>query len=294
VEASRKSPRVIFDLSNCGELSNAGVVVIGAALVLLQENHVQVGLRDERVLSPMGVLLRQSGIDKLADDFNVHAGKSTAAETSGRFRSDSVLRHDPAETDLVSHLRRMLAPPGWPKLPNLTRSRLIQRIYEVFSNAFLHSESSTGVFSCVRRAERPRRLDIVILDVGIGVTDRVRGFRDDLMAADEALEWAFRLGTTTRMDPEMRFQTGGVGLASLRKFVDVHHGRLELLANDGFVWIDSSPEASGIAPDGAFRCLPFACPALQGTLVDITLDWSSLMRRSGGASGNGRLALTGN
>ena len=106
-----------------------------------------------------------------------------------------------------------------------------QKVFEVYQNAVIHSESELGVFVCGQLFPREERLDFTIADAGIGIRDTVRRyFGNPRIDSLSALEWALEPRNTTKSGP----QPGGLGFDLLQKFALRSEGKIQIVSRFGF------------------------------------------------------------
>ena len=137
------------------------------------------------------------------------------------------------------------------------RYALAARVCEIYVNAFEHSHSRVGVFSCGQHYPKLKSLRLTAVDFGIGIPGNVRAFSgDEAIAAKSAMNWAFQLGTTTRP----RSAGGGVGLDLLKELVRLNGGALSVFSHEGYAVLFS--QAERYETRSAY---------FEGTMVTITL-----------------------
>jgi len=147
---------------------------------------------------------------------------------------------------------------GWVNVSDRLRNAIAGRVYEIYMNAFEHSCSPIGVFTCGHNFPSQRVLQLSLVDFGVGIPSTVRMFkRKDDLAAKTALEWAFRPGTTTKPKPDY---SRGNGLDLLKDFIVKNNGSLEVYSHDAYTCITSEGE----------RYLDWSC-FFEGTVFNITL-----------------------
>ncbi|MFZ5995508.1 MAG: ATP-binding protein [Thermodesulfobacteriota bacterium] len=153
---------------------------------------------------------------------------------------------------------------GWVHVSNRLRDAIAGRMWEIYNNAFEHSGTEIGVFSCGQHFRRQNDLILSVADFGRGIPANVRTFLRQY--ADEALvskvsgaaclKWAFERGNSTCMGGIAR----GLGLDLLKEFVRINQGKLEVYSNEGYAIIDKDGERY------ENRDISF-----EGTVVHITL-----------------------
>ncbi len=144
---------------------------------------------------------------------------------------------------------------------NSVRANLCQNGY---SNAFEHSDTEVGVFTCGQHFRHRNDLILTVVDFGLGIPAKVKAFlsqfvdeaRVSKLSGAECMKWAFERGNTTSMGGVAR----GLGLDLLKEFVRVNQGKLEVYSNDGYAIIDKEGERFDNSPI-----------SFQGTVVHITL-----------------------
>jgi hypothetical protein len=119
------------------------------------------------------------------------------------------------------------------QLSELVKENILGSIYEIYNNAFQHSSSNIGVFSCGQFYPKNKSFQLSIVDYGIGVVDSVRKYFAFPASSEYALRWAFTSGNSTR---EINYPRG-IGLSILIDFIRINHGRMELVANNGLASI---------------------------------------------------------
>jgi hypothetical protein len=80
------------------------------------------------------------------------------------------------------------------------------------------------------------------MDLGIGIPENVRRYRPlQPIDARGAMKWAFSPGTSTKA--ETVGYSRGLGLHTLKEFIKVNKGFMEVFSNDGYVKINDQGES---------------------------------------------------
>jgi signal transduction histidine kinase len=151
---------------------------------------------------------------------------------------------------------------GWVLLSSRLRNAITGRMWEIYNNAFEHSGTPIGVFSCGRHFARTNRLILSVVDFGQGIPAKVRCFlsmkdrRAEKLTDASCLKWAFQSGNSTFLGGVPR----GLGLDLLREFVQLNEGKLEVYSNAGYAIIGENRESYKNC-EGTFT----------GTMIHITL-----------------------
>ena len=135
---------------------------------------------------------------------------------------------------------------GWVHVSDKLRDAIAGKMWEIYNNAFEHSGTTIGVFSCGQHFWRQNDLILTVVDFGHGIPATVRTFLrkfvDESLVARltgaACLKWAFERGNSTCTGGVAR----GLGLDLLKEFVRVNQGRLEVYSNEGYALIDKEGE----------------------------------------------------
>ena len=129
------------------------------------------------------------------------------------------------------YLQRHLKGKGMPQMTEGLGKVFKQKLFEVFQNAVIHSESELGIFVCGQWFPQKQKLDLTIADAGISIRERVRRhFGNDKIGSVPAIRWALQEGHTTKKGK----QPGGLGLKFLHDFARLNKGRIHIVSRFGF------------------------------------------------------------
>lgn len=138
------------------------------------------------------------------------------------------------------YLQRHLKGKGIPSMTEGMGKVFKQKLFEVFQNAVIHSESELGIFVCGQFFPQKQKLDLTIADAGIGIRNAVRRFfNNDKIASVPAIRWALKEGHTTKKGE----QPGGLGLKFLHDFARLNKGRIHIVSRFGFYEFASGSES---------------------------------------------------
>ncbi len=127
---------------------------------------------------------------------------------------------------------------------------LIQKILELFSNAFRHSRSEVGIFCSGQLFPKDKKFSFVIVDGGVGIKTNVYEYIDKLvngekmkwlrkkikLSGEQAMRWAVKQGNSTT-------GKGGLGLDLIRDFIIKNNGNLDIISNDARYSINNGKES---------------------------------------------------
>ncbi len=146
-----------------------------------------------------------------------------------------------------------------PVMSHALQKKFRESVFEIFSNAVIHSQTALGIFSCGQFFPKKHRLVFTVADLGIGIRQNVKRSTGIDMASDQAIVWATEGTNTTKKGPI----PGGLGLKLLREFVTLNGGVLRIVSDAGY-W-----ELSRGQPRTHVFGFPF-----PGTVVNIEISTS--------------------
>ena len=108
--------------------------------------------------------------------------------------------------------------------------KLSESLFELFSNAVIHSRTEMGIFSCGQFFPKRDRLNFSVADLGIGIRRNVTEGTGLALDAAQAIAWA----TTGRNTTRRGAIPGGLGLKLLVQFIDLNGGSLQIVSDAGY------------------------------------------------------------
>lgn len=147
--------------------------------------------------------------------------------------------------------------PEFPQMSTGLLKRFRESIFEIFSNAVIHSRTQLGVFSCGQYFPRKERLAFSVADLGVGMQENVQNHLQMDIQPEEAIDWATRDNNTTKQANI----PGGLGLKLLREFIDLNNGCLQIVSDAGY-WCRRSQQTTMDRLDHPF----------PGTVVNVEID----------------------
>ncbi|MDE0029341.1 MAG: ATP-binding protein [Deltaproteobacteria bacterium] len=117
-----------------------------------------------------------------------------------------------------------------PEMSTGLRKKFCESIFEIFSNAVLHSRTKLGIFSCGQFFPTRSKLDFCVADLGVGIQRNVHRHTGVDLAPEEAIEWATQANNTTKRGDV----PGGLGLKLLCEFIDLNGGSLQIVSDAGY------------------------------------------------------------
>lgn len=210
-----------IDMGGTGWFDADMCAAFGAILYRLGENLNTVKLINirpgvEGILSKNG-FLSHYGREKVPDRWGTTIPYRHFDVKDDRYFADYI------ETELM-HRSEM------PTMSSGLLKKFRESIFEIFSNAVLHSRTEQGVFSCGQSFPKRHQLDFSVADLGIGICQNVKENTGLDLAPEEAIVWATEGRNTTK-----RGQIpGGLGLKLLGEFIDLNGGRIQIVSDAGY------------------------------------------------------------
>ena len=211
----------------------------------LELNFSRVGFFDANMAAPLGAVLA-----RIADDLNSVEIVDVPPLIERILRKNRFLtqyRYEPLDDSnrttmpfrrlqlsdeglFEEYVKRELRGKGIPRMSEGLGKVFKKKVFEVYQNAVIHSESALGIFVCGQFFPQKRRLDLTITDAGIGIRESVRRFLGVKISSVGAIRWALQEGHTTKKGS----QPGGLGLKFLHEFVQLNKGRIQIASRFGF------------------------------------------------------------
>lgn len=129
-------------------------------------------------------------------------------------------------TDYIN--RRLLLKEAMPEMNTELKNKFSEGLLELFSNAQIHSETKDGIFVCGQFFPQKEKIEFTIVDLGIGMKNKINKEMGCDFDSVEAIQWAMDSNTTKKDAP------GGLGLQILRNFVFLNGGKIQIVSNSGY------------------------------------------------------------
>lgn len=248
VDAAGDGVEVNFDFSRCGFLQPNAVVFLGGLARVI-------GHRGGKANFLVGTMEEQVRVNLIQNGFGHAMGAEEAPWQGNSIPYREYFTED--EGAVVQDLRQHWLGRGWINVSTALANEVVGQMWELFANAFEHSETPVGVYSCGQYFWRRRVLTLAVADFGVGIPSNVRfHLGDPTLSGADALRWAFQRGHSTRI----RRGPGGMGLDLLKELVCKTNGAMLVYSHDGYALIDPKGETYE-------NIRPF----FEGTLVQIRL-----------------------
>jgi hypothetical protein len=217
-----------LDFQKCSFLSHLGVAFLGGLAHHVRSQGRQLNF-DWNTLQPkVRMNLAQNGF---LSDFE--EGSAPWNGNSVPYRQDL----DQNKCAIIEYLVNQWLGKNWVDISSDLKGAIVGTVWEMYTNAFEHSNSSIGVFSCGQYYPTKKELHLTIIDFGQGIANNVRSLSQNRsLDAAQAIEWAFQTGNSTAIKTISR----GIGLSVLQSFISRNQGNLKIFSNDGYINIKDS------------------------------------------------------
>ena len=117
-----------------------------------------------------------------------------------------------------------------PKMSMGLLKKFRESIFEIFSNAVLHSRTKKGIFSCGQFFPQRKKLDFTVADLGVGMRENIKTHTELDLSPEKAIVWATEGNNTTKCGNV----PGGLGLKLLSDFIDLNRGCIQIVSDAGY------------------------------------------------------------
>ncbi len=223
-------PKFLYDFSRCRTIYPNAIAFLYGLFRHVKSKDRDIFYVEGSIRKDIQSKLAQTGFLKKIEEIEDYQEKETLVP----LREDK--KNLPGTEDsIINYLKNEWLQKDWIHLSDLVRNAITGQVWEMYDNAFSHSNSPIGIFSCGQKIENKFKLSLV--DFGRNIPFNVREFLNDKkMSSSKALRWAFKDGNTTKKDNR------GLGLGLLKSFVKLNKGELEIFSGTGHVKINEKED----------------------------------------------------
>lgn len=154
--------KVIFDFSKCKFLRQNAVAFIGGLARLIKYHNIQVILNEKTLQCKIKENLNKNGFLKFFGNCrDYHQGNSIP------YREDQEENKD--KDAIVSYLSEEWLGKGHIAVSQELQNAIVSTTWEIYANAFEHSQTNVGVFSCGQYYPHLCKLKLTVVDFGVGI-----------------------------------------------------------------------------------------------------------------------------
>lgn len=262
--------KLLLDLSKATFIKNNFLSIIGMGLKIVQDRGIRVEIIKPKNTKVLQSLNRLNFLPLFCDEIQM----VDTYKTMVRYTNIPLTNHDLQLQEFCMHFLEQFMG----KVANLSpylRKKILQKIFELFSNVFRHSQSSFGLFCSGQFYSKQNKFNFTIVDNGVTIkknvnqylfkeflenrslVDKLAGKKFEPLHGIEAIKWALE-------DKHSTTGEGGLGLSLLMELIKVSDGSIEIISADGYYGIKYAKEVS----DTLHK--PF-----DGTIISIELNTHS-------------------
>lgn len=258
---------LIIDFSFATFIRNHYLSIIGMGLEVVQNRGIKVVIKKPKSQKVLDTLQKIGFLSKFCEEKD---GDDTY-RTMLRYTNIPLENYDLPLQEFYSYFIAQFTG----KIDNLSPkllNKILQKIFELFSNVFRHSDSALGLFCSGQFYPSREKFNFTIVDNGVTIktnvnrylskeflknrstADKIFGTKYEPKNGIDAIKWALE-------DTHSTTGQGGLGLSLLMEFITISGGRIEIISNDGYYSIKDGKES--------FKKLE---ESFEGTIVSIELN----------------------
>lgn len=231
VEEAGDGAEVSFDFSRCDFLRPNAVAFLGGLARMIEH-------RGGKARFHIGTMRGRVQANLLQNGFAHAMGADIPSWQGNAIPYQEHLTQD--KNKIIESLKRDWLGRGWISVSAELANQIAGKTWEIFANAFEHSKTPVGVYSCGQYLPQRRELLLAVADFGVGIPSNVRIYLGcPEMPACDTLRWAFTGGHTTQ---PLQTYPRGLGLEFLKDFVQKANGVMRVFSHDGRARIDHRGE----------------------------------------------------
>jgi hypothetical protein len=259
---------ISLDFSNASFVRNNYLSILGLALELQKEDGKKI-----KIIPPLETTVRNSMkrigfLSRFSDD-NIGIDNNN---TMVKYTHIPLENYDQALAEFYIYFKQQLERKVQNLSPELS-NKIIQKIFELFSNVFRHSESKLGLFCSGQFYPSNDKFYFTIVDGGVTIKNNVNKYfknkfnkqktlgdkifgikKFERKSGLEAIKWSMEEKHSTTGE-------GGLGLSLLKDLILKSNGVLDIISNDGHYFIRNN-KTNGTVLNSSF----------DGTIISIGLD----------------------
>lgn len=261
---------ILIDFSQSRFIRNHFLSIIGMGLEIIQKRGVTISIskpKDYRVLNSMKKINFLSSFCDENNEDDIY--KTMVKYTNIPLENNSLILQE----FYVYFMKQFIG-----KVDNLSpklQKKILQKIFELFSNVFRHSGSISGLYCTGQFYPKQNKFNFTIVDNGVTIKKNVNQYLYKEFLRERKIEkktfdknyehknsvqsikWAL-------LDNNSTTGHGGLGLSLLMDLIKASDGSIEIVSGNGYYGIKKSKEVSKVLKK-----------SFEGTIVSIELDTNS-------------------
>jgi len=261
---------LIIDFTYATFIRNHFISIIGMALTVIQNRGIYVKIIKPQNSKVLNSMKRIEFLSKFCEETNQDDRYKTMVRyTNIPLQNNSLVMQEFHAHFIQQFMGRVI------NLSPKLQKKILQKIFELFSNVFRHSNSALGLFCSGQFYPSQDKFNFTIVDNGVGikrnvnrylseqfivnrsVSDESLGEKFKLLNATETIEWAL-------MDENSTTGEGGLGLNLLMELIRLSNGSIEIISSDGYYGVKDANKITKILNK-----------SFDGTIISIELNTNS-------------------
>lgn len=239
---------LVIDFSNADFIRNHFISIIGMGLEVVKKRGVDVEIIKPKSQKVLNSMKRINFLSVFCDEDNKDDTYKTMVKyTNIPLKNNSLILQEFTAYFFMQFMG---------KVGNLSpklQKKILQKIFELFSNVFRHSNSALGLYCSGQFYPKQDKFNFTIVDNGITIRknvnkylskefiksrsslDKLLGKKFEPVSAVEAIKWALINTNSTTGE-------GGLGLSLLMELIKASNGSIEIISGNGYYAIKDASE----------------------------------------------------
>lgn len=258
---------LVIDFSSADFIRNHFISIIGMGLEVVKKRGVNVEIIKPKFQKVLNSMKRINFLSVFCDEENKDDTYKTMVKYTNIPLKDNSLLLQEFTVYFFTQFKERVSNLS-PKL----QKKILQKIFELFSNVFRHSDSALGLYCSGQFYPKQDKFNFTIVDNGITIrknvnkylskqfiktrslSDKLLGKKYEPISAIDAIKWAL-------IDTNSTTGEGGLGLSLLMELIKFSKGSIEIISGNGYYGIKDANETSKEL-DKSF----------EGTIISIELN----------------------
>lgn len=259
---------ISLDFSNASFIRNNYLSILGLALELQKKDGKGIEIIPPLATTVKNSMKRIGFLSRFSDDSIGIDNNNTMV----KYTHIPLENYDQSLSEFYMYFKQQLERKVQNLSPELS-NKIIQKIFELFSNVFRHSESELGLFCSGQFYPSNDKFYFTIVDGGVTIKNNVNKYFNNKFNKNktlgdkifgtkkfesksglEAIKWSMEEKHSTTGE-------GGLGLSLLRDLIMKSNGVLDIVSNDGYYFIRNNKVGGNILKS-----------SFDGTIISIGLD----------------------
>ena len=261
---------IIIDFSEAEFIRNHFISIVGMGLEVVKKRGVDVEIIKPKSYKVVNSMKKINFLSVFCDENNQDdTYKTMVRYTNIPLENNSLILQEFYTYFIMQFIG---------KVENLSpklQKKILQKIFELFSNVFRHSNSALGLFCSGQFYPKQDKFNFTIVDNGVTIRknvnkyllkefmknrssiDKILGKKFEPLDAIDSIKWAL-------VDTNSSTGAGGLGLSLLMDLIKASKGSIEIVSGNGYYGIKDAQEISKVLEK-----------SFEGTIISIELNTHS-------------------